>query len=737
VDLHAYDRTPELTVAEAAELDLYTRIFEISKNVQTQHFQTKLQRLVRPLCDVMDVIAPRTDIRGETINAFLRESYHRGRSYWGWTNEEWLDTLMKHRRHRPVYMAVAYVLGGFTDLHAIQDRVFRQYDFAKKVFGEEAIGVAIRRVQSKLADWGYAEVMLEEFVPRSVCEALLANRSPRLEDLSRELLEIVRGRNIALNVHRCLVAVSEVLVSFGILEKSLAPTKIREPEYGPDILQGVPEEWAHHCEYWRRTSARGARTLTHGYYWLLHVGRWLGREHPEAASPAAWTPELAVECVAVIGRLKTGDWAGRTDQILPSRLGKPTAASTVAGRLGLVRAFFLDLQEWGTIPRRFDPRRYLRTPRSIRARLGPNPRVIADDIWAKLLWAGLNITEEDLPACHFANKRECRTCFYPLSMVRALVIVWLFAGLRRDEIHRLRVGCVRWQPDTMGAPAQSGGVCFLDVPVNKTAAPFTKPVDRVIGDAVAVWEKERPKQPKRLDVKTGESVDFLFLYRGKRLGLGYLNMRLIPALCRKAGIPTEDVRGNITSHRARSTIASQLFNAREPMSLFELQEWLGHRTPSSTQHYVKITPTKLARSYSDAGYFHRNLRTIEVLIDRDVVARGAAAQEPWKFYDLGHGYCTYEFFDHCPHRMACAKCDFYRPKSSTEAQLLEGKANLLRMQQTIPLEEAELAAVEDGVAAIERLLVQLADVPTPAGPTPRQLQASGLVEIRKASSSQA
>jgi hypothetical protein len=321
-------------------------------------------------------------------------------------------------------------------------------------------------------------------------------------------------------------------------------------------------------------------------------------------------------------------------------------------------------------------------------------------------------------------------------MVRALVVVWLFAGLRRDEIHRLRVGCVRWQPNTTAAPAQDRGVCFLDVPVSKTAAPFTKPVDRVVGDAVAAWEQERPTQPKRLDAKTGESVDFLFLYRGKRLGPEYLNMRLIPALCRKAGVPPQDVRGNITSHRARSTIASQLFNAREPMSLFELQEWLGHRTPTSTQHYVKITPTKLARSYSDAGYFQRNLRTVEVLIDRDVVSRGAAATEPWKFYDLGHGYCTYEFFDECPHRMACAKCDFYRPKGSTEAQLLEGKSNLLRMQQTIPLGEAEVAAVEDGVAAIERLLAQLADVPTPAGPTPRQLQGSPLVEIKTASSGQ-
>ncbi len=113
---------------------------------------------------------------------------------------------------------------------------------------------------------------------------------------------------------------------------------------------------------------------------------------------------------------------------------------------------------------------------------------------------------------------------------------------------------------------------------------------------------------------------------------------------------------------------------------------------------------------------------VEVLIDQDVVTSGAAADGvPWKFYDLGHGYCTYEFFEQCPHRMACAKCAFYRPKGSSQAQLLEGKANLLRMRQDMPLSEEERAAVEDGITALEKLCQQLAEVPTPAGPTPSQL----------------
>jgi len=191
----------------------------------------------------------------------------------------------------------------------------------------------------------------------------------------------------------------------------------------------------------------------------------------------------------------------------------------------------------------------------------------------------------------------------------------------------------------------------------------------------------------------------------------------------------EWARRRLTSHRAHATIATQLFNAKQPLPLFELQAWLGPSSPHSTQHYARINPTKLARSYTDAAYFQRNLRTIEMLIDQEVVRSGTADSEPWRFYDLGHGYCTYDFFDQCPHRMACARCGFYRPKNSAAALFLEGKKNLLRLQQDIPLTEAEANAVVDGVNAFEKLLAQLSDVPPPEGPTPRQLQ-SGLVQIQ-------
>jgi hypothetical protein len=61
------------------------------------------------------------------------------------------------------------------------------------------------------------------------------------------------------------------------------------------------------------------------------------------------------------------------------------------------------------------------------------------------------------------------------------------------------------------------------------------------------------------------------------------------------------------------------------------------------------------------------------------------------------------------------------PKDSTKAQLLEGRANLRRMIQEIPLTDEEMSAVEDGIAALDNLTDKLADTPTPDGRTPKQL----------------
>ena len=149
----------------------------------------------------------------------------------------------------------------------------------------------------------------------------------------------------------------------------------------------------------------------------------------------------------------------------------------------VTRTFFRDCQEWGWCARRFDPKTALATPRSVRAMLGPKPRVIADDAWAKILWAGLNLSVDDLAA---AGIRA-----YPLELVRALALTWLFAAQRSDEIVRLRVGCIRWQHGRWRYRHRSRSACSIS-PSTRRAAAFTKPVDPVLGRAIEAWESGAP-----------------------------------------------------------------------------------------------------------------------------------------------------------------------------------------------------------------------------------------------------
>src|SRR6266478_636486 len=733
IDVERYDRSAALTDVESEMLTRYAEAYRFYRYGHTMDFGPSLDRLVRPLNDVFDYTGIKTEQRRYVLFFFLREMADRNRSFWGWTTEEWIDSIEARRPARQHVVAAAYLLCKFSDLHRLNSDHIVYNCLARKVFGNEYTKTVIDRVQAKLAEWGYRSEGTCKMIMRTTFETLLSNRSPHLEDLMLERLRTVAIKSRSTAGRHSVVAFSRVLASIGVTPNSL---EIKRPIIDrttlPSMTLNVPAEWARLCRAWfERSTIRRNERNSH-YYFFLSVGRWLAASHPEIGSPAEWTRSLAAEVVATICEWHSGDWAGSTYLHAKNR-GKLMAATTRASRISLLRIFFRDLQDWELIPRQFDPRRSFMTPKSLLRLIGPNPRTIADDVWAKLVWAGLNLTNDDLPK-RGSPKLRCRPISYPIELCRALAVTWLFAGLRSNEIRRLRLGCIRWQKDALTIPGTTDtlpadAICLLDVPVNKTGGAFTKPVDRVVGDAIAAWERVRPQGIKLPDPKTGEIVDFLFLFRLTVIGKSYLNRVLIPVLCKKAGVPRADVRGNITSHRARSTIASQLFNAKEPMTLFELQEWLGHATPAATQHYAKITPTKLAKSYADAGYFARNLRAIEVLVDQEIVRSGRAATEPWKFYDLGHGYCTYDFFDQCPHRMACAKCSFYLPKDSTAALLLEGKEHLLRLRQDIPLAETELAAVEDGLIAYEQLLTELADVPTPAGPTPRQLADGNLVQL--------
>ncbi|MFF7788088.1 hypothetical protein [Streptomyces sp. NPDC007991] len=95
-------------------------------------------------------------------------------------------------------------------------------------------------------------------------------------------------------------------------------------------------------------------------------------------------------------------------------------------------------------------------------------------------------------------------------MIRALVRVWLFGGLRMDEIRRLELECVRWDQATDPDSGETYRVCLPHIPANKTTAAFSKPVDPIVGELIDAWKTIRPVQPDITDRKTGQRRRHMF-----------------------------------------------------------------------------------------------------------------------------------------------------------------------------------------------------------------------------------
>jgi len=737
IDLAVHDRTPSLSEAERSELD--RRLGQGMLQIRGPS-KAILHRLVRPLHDALILVHPTPSSYNKTIRLMLIEMHRRGTAFWGWTLEEWCESicpsnasfLMRHgransRHHhdaRPYLPYLAYLLCPLPTLDPLLERV-EITPLARKVFGEERIGVAVQRLRSVLSSWGYQQKEQRSF-DACVGYLLLRNRSPHLEDLSSELLDAVDQTCTLPCVQRTIYQISRALHALGAINRPL-PTSRGAPRQAMSGTDGtISNAWLSWCDRWRKQATQRHKESI--YYPLLKVGRWLKVHHPEVSSPADFTYELAAEFVAAVNEMTVGEWsdASRRTRLPADRIGRPLRPTAKNRLLEAMRVFLRDCQEWRWIAVQLNPARAFRTPTSIRHLIGPDPRVVERGLWAKLLWAAMNLEATDLPLRGNGNELPV----YPVEMVRAIAVVWCFAALRSDEIVRLRVGCVRRQREDVMVPETGDilprdAVCFLDIPVNKTSTAYTKPVHPLVGKRINEWERVRPKdQLRELDSKTSEPVQFLFSYRGTRISKSYINAVLIPVLCRKANIPAQDSRGTITSHRARATIASMLYNAKEPLDIFQLKEYLGHRQLTSTQSYLKVDPTKLASQVAKAGYLEQNLATIEVLLDQNAVMSGRASRgEPWKFYDLGHGYCTNPFWADCAHRMACARCPYYCPKNSLREQLVEGQANLVRMLEFVQLTEDEKLLVNEGVELHQELIEKLTDVPTPAGPTPRELEA--------------
>ncbi len=206
----------------------------------------------------------------------------------------------------------------------------------------------------------------------------------------------------------------------------------------------------------------------------------------------------------------------------------------------MIKVFFDTLIASGLIRRRFTTRIVFRLPEEVARQAAPKPRDLEDDVWAKLLWAGLNLETSDLGP---VLRRR-----YPIEMLQAILGVWLFAGLRWSEWRRLDKDSIRWEfsllEDAAGGVQPS--ICYLTVPVNKYKPEFRKPVAGEVGKAIESWLAVRPDQPGIIDPKTQHRDDKLFCVRGRLIGPRLIRS-LIRSICVKAGVPITTAKGGSPS----------------------------------------------------------------------------------------------------------------------------------------------------------------------------------------------
>lgn len=665
------------------------------------------------------------------------------RTFWAWSPAEWAVVLHPSPAAfvqsygvgsyvRAKLLTFAYLLGDVRDVRGVGGRDLCKH-LAYRLFGVERLHAAADRVLQVLAQrWGFStQASVTDATRTALAQVFLLQRSPHLEAVTAEVVQEALGDCGCRTTHDALLRVGMALDALGLLtwpHPARPPVGSRPPVATPALTDAIAPTWVAWCDAWyaQVPSLGGRRTryVTRVHRAMLAVGRWLAHTHPEVTAPDQWDADLALEYVQSMCESRIGDDAspyGRRCVQGRGTYGATHRPAGIASRLICLRRFFSDLQDRPhrvsgaparTIPVRFKPRQVFALPGALYRFIQPDPRTIDLAFWYALTSAAATLSQDDLSAY----------MPYPLSLYRALALLWVTSARRANELVRLRLGCVRreWDPQMCGEdgtrvePESDGDLCYLHIPPNKTRGAFWIPIPTYTADAIAAWERERPaEQASFVDGKDGAVVQLLFCYRNRRVSPLFLNESLIPLLCRKQGIPLADARGRITSHRARSTIATLL--RRSGVSLEDIAEFLGHQDTKTVTAYARTDPYQFARALKKANDLERE---VQGLLDPHAAADG----QPSVFYFLGRGpdnaprYCGNPFWVDCPHRLACLKCSMY--VGGTAAERLEVRDHLIPFHATVRMTALERAAVEGDMERLDEQLALQRQVPVPVPPSP-------------------
>ena len=754
-----FDRRP-LTPTERVALALLTEGSAPMNSTPRRAAEFALARLLAPLHAVYALRHSQPSRQALAAQLVCRQMHQRGCAFWQWSTADWQTNIGQtydafERLHavggvrsglRPYLLDVAYLLCGFDDLGPLWTAT-AFYPMACAVFGAARIDAQIARIDDALARNGYATghgSMKQRH--QAIAVLLLLNRSPWLAQLSWAVVD--RAADLAFPRAASIVRgkITAALVTLGVLAPRADPAAMDHFPPGPH--EGVSDVWYAWYLAWRETGSCGlARRVARNYgTYILYTGRWLAARHPAISSPEQWTEETALALRTAVLEESPAIFItthGVEDLRRRGILDRRLSHAAISQFLAAMRRFFRDLQIKAhavddaparRLPRVFDPREALATPAHIeKALAGSEPRDIAPAIWQRLAIQAARLRPEDLPQPY---------AYWPFAAVQAMALLWVSTARRPNELLRLRVECVRehWEPDMRdedGDPLPPGedaldGACadrvfYLHIPSSKYGGPGWIWIPKYTADAIARWQTERGATRSPLyDHKDREFTDLLFSLRGKRMSAAFLNRRLIPLLCTRAGVEPFDAEGAYTAHRGRSARISLLHACG--LELEDLAAYAIHKDTRTIKKYARRNPIHLHRKVARADTLST---VIEGLYDPDAALHGAPAVHWFLGYDPDGTpqFCGLPAHQTCPHRMDCPRCGLFI--GGERARLVHDDPTLLTVTATVPMTAAQQLLSQGQVAAAEQVLEALRTVPTPVPPSAAYLtNPAGLSDTR-------
>src|SRR6266487_291189 len=739
LSLEQYDRNPVLTGAERdalAEVVALPPLSPLSGLIHEVLSAEALTRLMRPLQDVYDFKQCYPRARVSYLRRMCQQMYQRNKSFWGWSKEEWLSMISDTNGNRGIAITMrvtAYLLCG---LLVIEDRYLPAH-LARLIFGTTQVAKEYEKVAIVIYGsngFGYMRHKTQEIqLQATLVLAMLIHRNPHIEAFTLEGLRATKQLLTYEGYRQVLRWMVRALVYLKIVEEAafadLFGSSEESPVWWEYTKPDVDSIWVAWVQAYVTQTVRGVESYQKDeFHQLLIAGRWLKKYHPEKVSPAQWDEPLAYEYVTWICQAKKYELVSACP-LIPRDASQdqgPLQAQTMNGRIGTVRRFFLALQRRpyqvrGYTSQRlvltFDPHEVLAAPENIKRQLVPNPRTLDPAWWQKLTWAAATVSAQDLSAYGGV--------MYPLAYYRAAALVWVTGARRSDEIRRLKVGSVSWEwapemDDEDGNQVEPGeDFAYLRIPVNKMRGEYWIPIPAYTADAIEMWEQLRPKlQEPQMDRKEHKPTDYLFMTRNQLMGQGFLNGSVIPLLCKVAGlvdeddVPLRDAVGKITSHRARSTLATWLRS--NGLSLTYIAKLLGHTDLKSLPWYLREDKHQFARAVRKHNPLNR---IVTAIMDTEALKRGTG--EPVVFYYLGYGedgrphLCASPDYSRCVHQMQCRKCEMY--VDAEQAEVIERREGALIIEVHIPTPKLlEEQLNQDGLGAEITQCLPAPEVPGPA-----------------------